>query len=53
MMVKKKKISPFAKALLATADDMRKAGLMNKTTHEKITLRLSKRELKPPEPENR
>jgi putative transcriptional regulator len=38
-MVKKKKISPLAKALLETASDMRKAGLMDKATHEKITLR--------------
>jgi|ERR1700687_2927219 putative transcriptional regulator len=38
-MVKKKKISPLAKALLETAGDMRKAGLMDKATHEKITLR--------------
>ena len=38
-MAKKKKISPLAKALLETADDMRKAGLMDKATHEKITLR--------------
>jgi putative transcriptional regulator len=38
-MAKKKRISPLAKALLETADDMRKAGLMDKATHEKITLR--------------
>jgi putative transcriptional regulator len=38
-VAKKKKISPLAKALLETADDMRKAGLMDKATHEKITLR--------------
>jgi putative transcriptional regulator len=38
-MAKKKKVSPLAKALLETADDMRKAGLMDKATHEKITLR--------------
>jgi hypothetical protein len=38
-MVKKKKVSPLAKALLETAGDMRKAGLMDKATHEKITLR--------------
>jgi putative transcriptional regulator len=38
-MVKKKKVSPLAKALLETARDMRKAGLMDKATHEKITLR--------------
>jgi putative transcriptional regulator len=34
-----KKISPLAEALLETAADMRKAGLMDKATHEKITLR--------------
>jgi putative transcriptional regulator len=38
-MAKKKKVSPLAKALLETADDMRKAGLMDKAAHEKITLR--------------
>jgi putative transcriptional regulator len=38
-MAKKKTISPLAKALLETAGDMRKAGLMDKATHEKITLR--------------
>ena len=38
-MAKKKKISPLAKVLLETADDMRKAGLMDKSTHEKITMR--------------
>jgi putative transcriptional regulator len=38
-MAKKKKISPLAKALLETAGDMRKAGLMDRATHEKITLR--------------
>jgi putative transcriptional regulator len=38
-MAKKKKVSPLAKALLETAGDMRKAGLMDKATHEKITLR--------------
>ena len=38
-MAKKKKISPLAKALLETADTMRKSGLMDKATHEKITLR--------------
>jgi putative transcriptional regulator len=37
-MAKKKKVSPLAKALLETAGDMRKAGLMDKATHEKITL---------------
>ncbi len=38
-MAKKKKTSPLSKALLETAGDMRKAGLMDKATHEKITLR--------------
>ncbi len=38
-MAQKKKINPVAKALLETAGDMRKAGLMDKATHEKITLR--------------
>ncbi len=38
-MAKKKKVSPLAEALLETADDMRKAGLMDKASHEKITLR--------------
>ena len=38
-MAKKKKISPLAKALLETAGDMRKAGLIDRATHEKITMR--------------
>ncbi len=38
-MAKKKRVSPLAKALVETAGDMRKAGLMDKATHEKITLR--------------
>jgi putative transcriptional regulator len=38
-MVKKKKISSLAKTLLEAAGGMRKAGLMDKATHEKITLR--------------
>ncbi len=38
-MAKKKKVSPLAKALLETAADMRKAGLMDAASHEKITLR--------------
>jgi hypothetical protein len=38
-MAKKKKVSPLVKAVLETAGDMRKAGLMDKATHEKITLR--------------
>lgn len=36
---RKKRTSTLAKALLETADDMRKAGLMDRATHEKITLR--------------
>lgn len=56
-MVKKKKVSPLAKALLETATDMRKAALMDKVSHEKITLRhlgaTGKRGLKPLEPESR
>jgi putative transcriptional regulator len=38
-MAKKKKISPLTRALLETAGDMQNAGLMDKATHEKITLR--------------
>ncbi|MBI5129927.1 MAG: helix-turn-helix domain-containing protein [Rhodopseudomonas palustris] len=38
-MATKKRVSPLAKALLETADDMRKSGLMDKTCHDKITLR--------------
>jgi putative transcriptional regulator len=38
-MAKKKKVSPLTKALLETAGDMRKAGLMDRASHEKITLR--------------
>ncbi|WP_375414130.1 helix-turn-helix domain-containing protein [uncultured Bradyrhizobium sp.] len=38
-MAKKKKTSSLTKALLETAGDMRKAGLIDRTTHEKITLR--------------
>jgi putative transcriptional regulator len=38
-MVKKKKNSPLAKALLETADDMRKIGMMDKAAHDKITMR--------------
>ena len=32
-IVKKIKVGPLAKALLETAGDMRKAGLMDKATH--------------------
>jgi hypothetical protein len=38
-MAKKKKISPLTKALLKTAGDMRKAGLIDRSAHEKIALR--------------
>lgn len=38
-MAKKKKASRLAKALMQTAGDMRKAGLLDKATHDKITLR--------------
>ncbi|MFZ5738500.1 MAG: helix-turn-helix domain-containing protein [Pseudomonadota bacterium] len=34
-----KKISPLTKALLETAGDMRRSGLMDKASHDKITLR--------------
>ncbi len=34
-----KKPSRMAKALLDTADDMRKAGLLSRATHDKITMR--------------
>lgn len=39
MTTEKKKPSRLAKALLETAEDMRKAGLLDKATHEKITMR--------------
>jgi putative transcriptional regulator len=38
-MANRKKASSLAKALLETAGDMRKAGLMDRASHEKITLR--------------
>jgi len=38
-MAKKKKISRLAKALLATAGDMRNAGLLDRASHDKITMR--------------
>src|SRR5882672_10067032 len=38
-MTKKKKPSRLAKALLDTAEGMRKAGLLNQATHDKITMR--------------
>jgi len=36
---KEKKTSPLTKALLETAGDMRKAGLIDRASHGKITLR--------------
>ena len=39
MTTKKRKPSKLAGALLETANDMREAGLLDKATHEKITLR--------------
>jgi putative transcriptional regulator len=38
-MAKKTQPSRLTRALLETADDMRGAGVMDATTHEKITLR--------------
>jgi putative transcriptional regulator len=38
-MPRKRKIGPLTKSLLETAGDMRKAGLMDRASHEKITLR--------------
>lgn len=38
-MAKKKQLSRLTKALLDTADDMRRAGVMDAASHEKITLR--------------
>ena len=38
-MTKKKQPSRLAKALLETADDMRRAGIIDAGAHEKITLR--------------
>jgi putative transcriptional regulator len=35
----KKKTSALTKALLETADDMRKAGILDAKAHEKITMR--------------
>ena len=37
--MKKKKTSTLTQALLETADDMRKAGILDARTHEKITMR--------------
>jgi putative transcriptional regulator len=39
MATKRKQPSRLTKALLETADDMRCAGIMDETTHAKITLR--------------
>jgi putative transcriptional regulator len=38
-MATKEKPSRLAKALLETAGDMRKAGLLDRATHDKITMR--------------
>jgi putative transcriptional regulator len=38
-VTKKKKPSRLAKALLETAEGMRKAGLLDRATHDKITMR--------------
>ena len=38
-MAKRKEPGRLAKALLETADDMRRAGVMTASAHEKITLR--------------
>jgi putative transcriptional regulator len=38
-MAKKTETSALPKALLETAGDMRKAGLLDKATHDKITMR--------------
>lgn len=38
-MTKKKKPSRLAKALLETADDMQRVGILDAAAHEKITLR--------------
>ena len=39
MTTKRKQPSRLTKALLETADDMRRVGIMDETTHTKITLR--------------
>jgi putative transcriptional regulator len=38
-MTRKKKPSRLTQALLATADDMRRIGILDSASHEKITLR--------------
>jgi putative transcriptional regulator len=49
--MKTKKTSRLAKALLETADDMRRVGLLDPATHEKITLRhLGARSMPTPKP---
>jgi putative transcriptional regulator len=46
--MKKKKTSALTKALLETADDMCKAGLLDAEAHEKITMRhLGSRSVRP------
>jgi hypothetical protein len=46
-MVKKKKISPLAKALLETAGDMRKAGLMDKPPTRRSPCGIWERQARP------
>jgi putative transcriptional regulator len=38
-MAKTKKLSRMTKAILETADDMRRIGIMDEATHRKITMR--------------
>ncbi len=38
-MTRKKKTSRLTKALLETADDMRRVGILDAASHEKVTLR--------------
>jgi putative transcriptional regulator len=38
-MTRKRKLGRLTKALLETAGDMRKAGILDRATHDKITLR--------------
>jgi putative transcriptional regulator len=50
-MTRKKKLSRLTEALLETADDMRRIGVMDDATHRKITLRhLGKEPLPTAEP---
>ena len=37
--MRKKRTSPLTKALLETAGDMRKAGILDRASHDKITMR--------------